>query len=1010
MANVKNFGLIGVGSDLQLGKAGARIINNAGVFTLKAANGTLDAALTAAGITSSGNLNFSTDGGKVIIGGTDVLGKSANGHVMLFGTSGAVLPAGSTAERGTAELGQIRVNTDVSNQATVEYFDGDSWVTLATGGSTGDLQTEIDSIETSLGASVNSDGTFNGTAFSDSASGATSITDAINKVAAAVAGTDSLDEILPGTDGQIIYNSNGTWVTGAPGATSGVQGYDAGLEALATRTGTGILVQTGDDTYASRTLVAPAAGFEILDADGVAGNPTFALTDDLAAVEDLATYGFAVRTADNTWVTRDITGTAGRISVYFGNGVDSSPTIDLVEVGQADSGSFLKVTLDDYGRVVGSTAVVASDITGLVDGNYVNVTGDTMTGNLDMGNNKITGLGAPTAGGDATNKAYVDNAVTGLTWKDAVDVLANVDVPLSGAFSGLTIDGRTFTEADAGARVLLVAQTNDYENGIYVIGDAGAGYYTLTRSADTDAADGSELEGAAVFVISGTNYDNTGWVQSNHALTDFTGQQWVQFSGGGAYSAGNGLALNGTTFSVNMGAGITTLPSDEVGIDLQSDIALQLTTLDAEGQLTLVLRGGGGLEQDGTGLAIALGGVTNEKLANSSITLDADSGTGAVSLGGTLDVVGTAAQGISTSVASGTITITAADASTTQKGVASFDSVIFTATDGAVSLEDGGVANAKLANSSITFAGNTGTADDVALGETVTISSADSAITVTAGANALSIQLNTVDVTHGGTGLTSVAAGQVLFGGAGNTIAQDADFAFDAATNALTVGSASITGAAGGDVTIAATATNGDINLVPNGTGAVIIGAPGAGVIAADAGQTLTVTGNNTLILESTSGDVVLKLAAGTADKVTVSGPTAAQYATSLADADLTNKLYVDQAVATGGSGSIKAVTATVNLATAGTTDIGAALPAGATVLRVKVQVTSADTGTGTLSIGKYGAVAAYMLDTENDPQTQGMYIAETYAVEAASTQVIATVAGTTASGSAVVIVEYQLA
>jgi hypothetical protein len=38
------------------------------------------------------------------------------------------------------------------------------------------------------------------------------------------------------------------------------------------------------------------------------------------------------------------------------------------------------------------------------------------------------------------------------------------------------------------------------------------------------------------------------------------------------------------------------------------------------------------------------------------------------------------------------------------------------------------------------------------------------------------------------------------------------------------------------------------------------------------------------------------------------------------------------------------------------------------------------------------------------------MYIAETYAVEAVSTQVIATVAGTAASGSAVVIVEYQLA
>ena len=202
----------------------------------------------------------------------------------------------------------------------------------------------------------------------------------------------------------------------------------------------------------------------------MAGNPTFALTDDLAAVEGLATYGFAVRTADNTWVTRDITGTDGRITVNFGNGVDSSPTIDLAGIVQANSGSFLKVTLDGFGRVVGNTAVVASDITGLVDGTYVNVTGDTMTGNLDMGDNKITGLGAPTAGGDATNKAYVDTAITGLTWKAAVDVLADVDVPLSGAFSGLTIDGRTFTEADAGARVLLVAQTTDSENGIYVVG------------------------------------------------------------------------------------------------------------------------------------------------------------------------------------------------------------------------------------------------------------------------------------------------------------------------------------------------------------------------------------------------------------------------------------------------------------------------------------------------------------------------------------------------------------
>lgn len=40
--------------------------------------------------------------------------------------------------------------------------------------------------------------------------------------------------------------------------------------------------------------------------------------------------------------------------------------------------------------------------------------GDTMTGTLNMSNNKVTGLAAPTAGGHATNKTYVDAKISGL--------------------------------------------------------------------------------------------------------------------------------------------------------------------------------------------------------------------------------------------------------------------------------------------------------------------------------------------------------------------------------------------------------------------------------------------------------------------------------------------------------------------------------------------------------------------------------------------------------------------
>lgn len=1018
MANIKNFGLIGVGSDLQLGKAGARIVNNAGTFNLKAANGTTDAALTSAGITSSGNVTLSAgnliidaQAGKISIGGIDVISKSANGHVKLDGTSGVVLPTGSTAQRGTAELGQIRVNSDVENAATVEFYDGDGWVSLATGGSTGTLQAELDAVEASLGAGVLGDGTFNGAAFTDSATGATSFTDAINLVAAAAASKDSLDEILPGTAGQIIYNDNGTWTAGSTGATSGVQGYDAGLAALAAKSSTGILVQTGADTYESRSMVQPTEGLTITDADGVAGNPTFALANDLAAIEGLTGTGFAVRTGTDTWAQRSVTGTAGRVEVTNGDGVASSPTIDLATVTDSGAGAFKKVTVDSYGRVTGTADVDASDITALVDTVYVNIAGDTMSGTLDMGNNLITGLASPVNGGDATNKAYVDNAVAGMTWKSAAQLLSDVDVSLSGSFTGFTIDGVSLSAANAGFRILLINQTTDTENGIYELTDAGEGNYLLVRTTDSDAPDGSELRGAAIFVIEGTTYSDTGWVQSNQYLVDFANQEWVQFSGGGAYSAGEGLTLTGTTFSINLGAGVTSLPTDEVGLDVEAGKAIQLTSNATDGKLTFVLDTDSGLEQSAAGLKISAAGVTNAMLANSAIILDADTGTGSVSLGGTLNVIGTATQGIETSTADGTITVNALSATTTQKGVASFADANFTVTDGAVSIKDAGVSNAKLVNSSITFAGNAGVADPVALGETVTISSADTAITVTAGTNALSIQLNTVDVAHGGTGLTTVTAGQVLFGGAGNTITQDADFAFNSTNNTLTVGAATISAPAGGDLTIASTTTDGDINLVPNGTGSVIIGPAGAGVIAADAGQTLTVTGNNTLVLESTSGDVVLKLADNTTDKVTVSGPSATDYASNLADADLVNKLYVDQAIQAGAaSGSIKAVKATVNLGATGTTNIGAALPAGATILSVKVQVTSADTGTGTLEIGKVGLTGGYMTTSENDTQTVGMYVAETYVVEASSVQVIATVAGTVVSGSANVIVEYQVA
>lgn len=1031
MANVKNFGLVGVGSDLQFGKTGTRLINNAGTFNFKGSNGTTDAALTAAGITSSagnvtlttGNLVLSANAGTISIGDASLVRNSA-GVLQASGTSAFMVPVGSTAQQPTGATGMVRVNNDAT--PVLEFYNGTVWSTLSDSGSLAALQTEVNNIEASLGSSINTDGTFNGAAFTGAAfSSPTSVTNAIQQVADYAISKDTLDEIFPQTGaGNVIYSDGSNWQQAVPGATSGVQGYDADLAAIAALATTGISVRTGSGTWATRSLVQPAEGLTISNADGVAGNPTFALANDLAALEGLTTTGYIVRTGDGTATTRSVTGTATRIVVTNGDGVASDTNVDLATVSQANTGNFVKVTLDGYGRVTGNTAVVAGDITSLVDTTYLRLDGtNSMGADLNAGGFKVTNVAEPTLSTDAATKNYVDNAITGLSWKQAVHVVSITNVPLTGGAT-LTIDSHALNNGD---RVLLTNQTDPYEDGIYDVSGIGTAY-TLTRSSDADTF--QELNGAAVFVQQGTVYADTGWVQTATLTSLTTGatQVWVQFSGAGSYTGGTGIDVTGNVISAKLGAGIASVPTGEIGIDLFDPASggLILTTdgttrsTNTAATLTLLLdsTATGGLDQNTNGLFIKASGVTNAMLANSTVGLNADAGTSTLALGQTLLIAGTSTQGINTSVSGQTVTVTAADASASQKGVATFNTASFTVTAGDVTIKNAGVSNAQLANSTITMAGDTGS-DAVALGETFTFVGDSTYITTTVGANNVTFGLGTVDVPHGGTGQTSFTTGQILFGNSTSPIATSSDFVFTPGTpvDTLSIGGATgltlTTNDTTHDVTLTAVGTNGDIVLLPDGTGSVIVGPVGAGLIQSDVGTALTVRGNNGLTLESgTAGqDVVMLLPTGTTTKVSVSGPTASDYATGLAANDLTNKQYVDNAIATGASaGAIKAVSATVDLSSAGTTNIGAVLPAGSTVLSVKVNVTAADTGTGTLSVGISGGVSDYMTTAENDTQTIGLYLAECM-VTNSGVQVIATVAGTPAgTGSAKVVVEYQVA
>jgi len=135
------------------------------------------------------------------------------------------------------------------------------------------------------------------------------------------------------------------------------------------------------------------------------------------------------------------------------------------------------------------------------------------------------------------------------------------------------LDGYTLVNGD---RVLVKNEATQANNGIYTWATGGL---VLTRATDFDTA--IEIaSGDFTFVTYGTLYASTGWVQTNPVTTVGTDSiVWSQFSGAGAYTAGTGLTLTGTQFSITN----TAVTAGAYG----SASSVPNYTVNAQGQLTL---------------------------------------------------------------------------------------------------------------------------------------------------------------------------------------------------------------------------------------------------------------------------------------------------------------------------------------------------------------------------------------------------------------------------------------
>ena len=217
----------------------------------------------------------------------------------------------------------------------------------------------------------------------------------------------------------------------------------------------------------------------------------------------------------------------------------------------------------------------------------------TPTGDISLGNFKITSLADPVNAQDAATKAYVDAARSGLDVKQSVRLASTATVTVTYTQAGGTSTRGQITAAPntldgislaAGDRILLKNQTAGAQNGIWVVSTLGTGADGVWDRATDFDQDAEVTAGAFAFVAEGTVNSDSGWVlTTNNTIViggaSGTALAFAQFSGAGQITAGAGMTKSGNTLDVGAGTGIA-VAADTVSLTGQ---ALALHNLATDG-------------------------------------------------------------------------------------------------------------------------------------------------------------------------------------------------------------------------------------------------------------------------------------------------------------------------------------------------------------------------------------------------------------------------------------------
>ena len=531
-------------------------------------------------------------------------------------------------------------------------------------------------------------------------------------------------------------------------------------DAEASTTVTGSLIwNTGDDKW--------TAGPKGSEDDIVLATATQTLTNKTINGSQLVDDSVTNAKLDNSSVS------FGGVSLSLG-GSDSTPAFDL-----ADATGYLTSNLS--GTITNSQlagSIAASKLAGSIGNSKLSNSAITISGTSVSLGSSITDETLFGGVGVVTGSSQINHdSTTGFVSNEHINhssVSITAGTGLNGG--GDLTSTRTLNVDDEYKNTSLNAATGSYITAVRTItagGNTLASGETLAFTAGSNVTI-TESGGAVTIASTDTNTQlSTSDVRSKFSAGEGIDISSGEISGEDASTSNKGIAsFSSDNFSVSSGA-VTIKDGGVANAELvNSSITINGSAISLGGSVTT--------PDTNTFRTVTAGGNTlggSETLAftaGSNVTIT-ESG-GAVTIASTdtntqlstSDVRGKFSAGEGIDISSGEIS--GEDASTSNKGIASFSSDNFSVSSGAVTIKDGGVANAelagsiansKLANSAITIAGTS-----TSLGGSITLATITNGTGIVSGSSQVSIgsTTGTLAVNKGGTGATTAAGARTNLG------------------------------------------------------------------------------------------------------------------------------------------------------------------------------------------------------------------------------------------------------